>query len=59
MTEPPLFEGADHESETWALPAVAASEVGAAGVVRGVVVTVDDVAPVPATFVADTLNTYA
>ena len=61
MAEPPLLLGADHESETCVLPAVATSPVGAAGCViwtgsTGVAETEADADPVPAAFVADTLN---
>ena len=60
IAEPPLLEGAVHVSETCALPAVPATDVGAPGGDTGV--TADDAVdtvPVPAALVALTLNVYA
>ena len=58
--DPPLSVGALQVNETCVLPAVPATAVGAPGTVRGV--TADDAVetdPVPAVFVALTLNVYA
>lgn len=55
---PPSAAGADHDSETWVLPAVAVLSVGAPGTVRGVADRTFDAGPVPAALVAVTLNEY-
>jgi hypothetical protein len=57
---PPLLPGAVQDTDTCALPGVTMPIVGAPGTVRGVVE--DDALeamPVPATFVAVTVNVYA
>jgi hypothetical protein len=57
MAEPPLFDGAVHVTAADELPAVAVPMVGAPGVVYGVTkFDADDAVPVPAAFVAATLN---
>jgi hypothetical protein len=56
---PPSDAGADHDSDTCVVPAVALNPVGAAGVVNGVDVTVELAAPTPTTLMADTRNSYA
>ena len=56
---PPLNAGADHESVTCSLAAVAVALNGASGTVRGI--TAEEFAefdPVPAELTAATLNTY-
>ena len=56
---PPLNAGADHESVTCSLAAVAVALNGASGTVRGI--TAEEFAefvPVPAVLTAATLNTY-
>ena len=55
---PPSDAGADHERETCPFPGVAVFNVGAPGTVRGVAERLFDGAPVPAAFVAVTLNEY-
>ena len=56
---PPFDVGAVHESETWALPAVAATDVGVPGVVYGVTAEeAVEYVPVPALLIAATRNTY-
>ena len=53
---PPSEAGADHDSETSALPGVAELSVGAPGTAFGVADSAFDGAPVPAAFVAVTVN---
>jgi hypothetical protein len=54
---PPLLDGAVQLSDTWLLPDVPISAVGAAGKVRGVIAAESaDQPPVPAVFTAATLN---
>jgi hypothetical protein len=55
---PPSEAGADHDSETWLLPAVAVLSVGASGTVRGVADRTFEAGPVPTALVAVTLNEY-
>jgi hypothetical protein len=55
---PPFEAGADQVRLTWALPAVAASPLGAPGTVAGVAEAVDDGLPGPTAFVATTLKEY-
>jgi hypothetical protein len=58
--DPPLLEGATHETRAWVLPAVAVTAVGAPGTVNGVTAALaDDAREVPATLVAVTVNVYA
>jgi hypothetical protein len=53
---PPFDAGADHARLTWVLPGVAELRVGAPGTVRGVAERAFEAAPVPAAFVALTVN---
>ena len=55
---PPSDAGADHDRETCPFPSVAVLRVGAPGTVRGVAERLFDGAPVPAAFVAVTVNEY-
>jgi len=53
---PPLLLGAVHVKETCALPAVAVSDVGAAGAEAGVAVAEELLVPVPTELMAATEN---
>jgi hypothetical protein len=55
---PPSEEGADQARVTWVFPGVAVFRVGAPGTDRGVAESEFDGEPVPATFVAVTVNEY-
>jgi hypothetical protein len=55
---PPLEAGADQDSDTWPLLAVAEFRVGAPGTVRGVAESEFDGGPLPAAFAAVTVNEY-
>jgi hypothetical protein len=57
MAEPPVLAGATKATDTWLLPAVATSEVGAPGVVvvvvaTGIALTLVDAVPAPAELTA-------
>jgi hypothetical protein len=57
MAAPPVLVGATNASETWPLPAVATSEVGAPGTViavddMGITLTLVDAVPAPAALIA-------
>ena len=57
MALPPLLAGAVHETTAEALPAVAATPVGAPGAVAGVTAVEGvDATPVPIAFVAFTVK---
>jgi hypothetical protein len=59
IAEPPLLDGAVHETVAWLLPAVAVTDVGAPGTVTGVTaLDGDDAGPVPTAFVAVTVKVY-
>ena len=60
IAEPPFDAGALHESETCELPGVAITDVGAPGIVRGVIAREAlDGADSPWTFIATTVKVYA
>jgi hypothetical protein len=60
IAEPPLLAGAVNDTDTCALPAVAVPIIGAPGTVAGVTeFDAAEAAPVPAMFVAVTVNVYA
>ncbi|HEY5152038.1 MAG TPA: hypothetical protein VIJ23_19940 [Mycobacterium sp.] len=62
ITDPPLDDGADHDTTAEAFPATPDTPVGAPGTVGALGVTAADAAeagPVPIAFVADTVNVYA
>jgi len=58
IAEPPVSPGADHDNDTWALPAVPERPVGAPGVVTGTAAAVPEADPVPTALIADTRNVY-
>jgi hypothetical protein len=59
MVEPPLLDGAVHETVTCALPATPVTPVGAPGMVAGVTaLDGDDAGPVPTALVAVTVKVY-
>jgi hypothetical protein len=59
IAEPPLEKGAVQETTAWALLAVTDTEAGAAGTATGVrALEALEVLPVPALFVAVTVNVY-
>ena len=53
-----MSTGADHDNDTWVLPAVPERPVGAPGDVTGTAEAVPDAVPVPTALTADTLNVY-
>ena len=59
MTDPPVPPGV-HDTSTCESPGLASTDTGASGVLYGVTGGSDlsDTPPVPASLVADTLNTY-
>lgn len=60
IAEPPLLDGAVHDTLAWPSPAVPVTAVGAPGTVAGVTADdADDAVPVPAALVAVTVNVYA
>ncbi len=57
IVAPPLSEGASHETTADVLPRAAATPVGALGALHvETTLEEDDAAPVPAAFVAETVN---
>ena len=59
IESPPVDAGAVHDNETCETPFVVTSDVGAPEVVNGVTaLDADEYEPLPAAFVATTLNLY-
>jgi len=58
IAEPPVSTGADHDNDTWVLPAVPDKPVGAPGVVTGTAEAIPEAVPVPTALIAETLNVY-
>jgi hypothetical protein len=59
IAEPPVLDGADHETTTDESPKTPDTPVGAPGTVAGTTAPdAEDAEPVPALFVAVTVNVY-
>lgn len=60
IAEPPVLDGAVHDTDACAFPGVALTPVGAPGTVVGVTAEdADEADPVPTALVAVTVNVYA